>query len=41
MKEVKAYVHNSRIADVIAALKNSPAWGGAHGIAGTTWQPIS
>ena len=28
MKEVKAYVHSSRVADVIAALKNSPAWGG-------------
>ena len=27
MKEVKAYVHSSRVADVIAALKNSPAWG--------------
>ncbi len=28
MKEIKAYVHASRIADVIAALKDSPAWGG-------------
>lgn len=28
MKEVKAYVHRSRVADVIAALKDSPAWGG-------------
>ena len=28
MKEIKAYVHRSRIADVIAALKDSPAWGG-------------
>lgn len=28
MKEVKAYVHSSRVADVIAALKNSSAWGG-------------
>lgn len=28
MKEVKAYVHRSRVADVIAALKASPAWGG-------------
>lgn len=27
MKEVKAYVHSSRVADVIAALKGSPAWG--------------
>lgn len=27
MKEIKAYVHRSRIADVIAALKESPAWG--------------
>lgn len=26
MKEIKAYVHASRIADVIAALKDSPAW---------------
>ena len=24
MKEIKAYVHRSRIADVIAALKDSP-----------------
>ena len=31
MKEVKAYVHHSRVADVIAAIKNSPAWGGASG----------
>ncbi|WP_295637162.1 P-II family nitrogen regulator [uncultured Methylibium sp.] len=31
MKEIKAYVHGSRIADVIAALKSSPAWGGEHG----------
>ena len=31
MKEIKAYVHRSRIADVIAALKGSPAWGGARG----------
>ncbi len=31
MKEIKAYVHRSRIADVIAALKDSPAWGGARG----------
>lgn len=29
MKEVKAYVHRSRVADVIAALKDSPAWGSA------------
>lgn len=29
MKEIKAYVHRSRIADVIAALKDSPAWGSA------------
>ena len=27
MKEVKAYVHRSRVADVIAALKDCPAWG--------------
>ena len=31
MKEVKAYVHRTRVADVIAALKDSPAWGGARG----------
>jgi nitrogen regulatory protein P-II 1 len=31
MKEIKAYVHKSRIADVIAALKDSPAWGGERG----------
>jgi nitrogen regulatory protein P-II 1 len=28
MKEVKAYVHKSRVADVIAALKACPSWGG-------------
>ena len=27
MKEIKAYVHRSRIADVIAGLKDCPAWG--------------
>lgn len=27
MKEIKAYVHASRIADVIAGLKDSPVWG--------------
>lgn len=31
MKEVKAYVHRNRVADVIAALKDSPAWGGKRG----------
>ncbi|MGH6625610.1 MAG: P-II family nitrogen regulator [Burkholderiaceae bacterium] len=31
MKEIKAYVHRSRIADVIAALKDSAAWGGERG----------
>ena len=31
MKEVKAYVHHSRVADVIAAIKNCPAWGGDRG----------
>jgi nitrogen regulatory protein P-II 1 len=31
MKEVKAYVHHSRVADVIAAIKDCPAWGGARG----------
>ncbi|MEO6744574.1 MAG: P-II family nitrogen regulator [Caldimonas sp.] len=31
MKEIKAYVHRNRIADVIAALKDSAAWGGAAG----------
>lgn len=29
MKEIKAYVHRSRIADVIAALKASVAWNAA------------
>lgn len=27
MKEIKAYVHASRIADVIAGLKGSTVWG--------------
>ena len=31
MKEVKAYVHHSRVADVIAAIKDCPAWGGDRG----------
>jgi nitrogen regulatory protein P-II 1 len=31
MKEMKAYIHRSRVADVIAALKDSKAWGGATG----------
>lgn len=31
MKEIKAYVHRSRVADVIAALKDCPAWGGERG----------
>jgi len=31
MKEIKAYVHHDRIADVIAALKNCPVWGGGPG----------
>lgn len=31
MKEIKAYVHRSRVADVIAALKECPAWGGERG----------
>lgn len=31
MKEIKAYVHRSRVADVVAALKDSPAWGGSRG----------
>lgn len=26
MKEIKAYVHRNRVADVIAALKASPSW---------------
>jgi len=29
MKEIKAYVHRSRVADVIAAVKATPAWGTA------------
>lgn len=37
MKEVKAYVHRDRVADVIAALKDSTAWSGqgdaAHNLA--------
>lgn len=31
MKEIKAYVHRSRIADVIDAIKGSPAWDGERG----------
>ena len=31
MKEIKAYVHRSRIADVIVALKDSAVWGGERG----------
>lgn len=31
MKEIKAYVHANRIGPVIAALKESAAWGGAAG----------
>lgn len=31
MKEIKAYVHRNRIADVIAALKASRAWGAGGG----------
>jgi nitrogen regulatory protein P-II 1 len=31
MKEIKAYVHRSRVADVVEALKSSPVWGGAKG----------
>lgn len=27
MKEIKAYVHANRIADLIAGLKSSPVWG--------------
>lgn len=26
MKEIKAYIHSNRVADVIAALKASPVW---------------
>jgi len=29
MKEIKAYVHRNRVADVIAALKASPSWAAA------------
>jgi nitrogen regulatory protein P-II 1 len=29
MKEIKAYVHRGRVADVIAAVKATPAWGSA------------
>ena len=31
MKEIKAYVHRTHIAEVIAALKACPAWGGTEG----------
>ena len=31
MKEVRAYVHHSRISDVIAAIKDSLAWRGDQG----------
>lgn len=31
MKEIKAYVHRTRVADVVAALKDCPAWGGSRG----------
>lgn len=31
MKELKAYVHRDRVADVVAALKDSAAWGGQSG----------
>jgi len=29
MKEIKAYVHRTRVADVIAALKATPSWNAA------------
>jgi nitrogen regulatory protein P-II 1 len=29
MKEIKAYVHRNRVADVIAAIKATPSWGSA------------
>lgn len=31
MKELRAYVHRDRVADVVAALKESAAWGGQGG----------
>ena len=31
MREIKAYVHAHRVGHVIAALKDSPLWGGEHG----------
>ena len=31
MKEIKAYIHRSRAADVIAALKECKAWGDSQG----------
>jgi len=31
MKEIKAYVHHAHIAEVVAALKACPAWGGTEG----------
>lgn len=31
MKQIQAYVHRDRLADVVAALKDCTAWGGARG----------
>jgi nitrogen regulatory protein P-II 1 len=31
MKEIKAYIHRNRVADVIQALKESAAWNGGAG----------
>lgn len=31
MKEIKAYIHRNRIADVISALKNSSVWSATRG----------
>ena len=34
MKEIRAYVHRNRVADVIAAIKSSPAWSAAASLRG-------
>ena len=32
MKEIKAYVHRSRVADVLEAVKATNAWAGQHNL---------
>ena len=34
MKEIKAYVHPTRVADVLEAVKSTPAWAARRGDAG-------